>query len=94
MDANFSNSLKKDILAIEANRRAHVVAELTGLSLMIEAGLVSLEDVLLRLEKVRLAMPPAYRTPEVALRVNFVAGVLIEKYGAGQRRQPPEVLRH
>jgi hypothetical protein len=89
----FINVLKSDLLRIEANRKGHVVADLTALSLMLDKGIVSLDEVTQRLEAVRLAMGQAYQSEEVALRVNLLAGILRNKHGSKNREWKPEVIQ-
>jgi hypothetical protein len=90
---DFINAIKADLLKIEANRRSHVVADLTALSLMLDKGLVSLDEVTQRLEAVRIAMGEGYHSQDVAVRVKLLADILRDKHGAKRPAWTPEVIQ-
>jgi hypothetical protein len=88
-----TNSIIQDLTRIEANRRSHVVADLTALSLMLDKGVVSLDEVTGRLEAVRLAMGEKYQDEEVVRRVKNLADILRDKHGARRPAWTPEVIQ-
>jgi len=69
---------------IDANRKGHVVVELATITLLIDAGLVTTEQVAQRIEEIQSVLPDPYRDEAVSLRVRAITEWL-----RGHEKQPP-----
>jgi hypothetical protein len=88
------NSFKASEARNEVNRRAHVVAELTALSLLIDAGIATVDTIAERMEVVANVMSAEYRSADVAERTKHIVGVLRLQYECkpDQPRWQPVVI--
>jgi hypothetical protein len=82
----------KQTQIINANRRAGVIADLTALSLMIDHGLVTVEEVSERLQLIQRSLSDRFHGELETDRIAYLADVLRSVYGEKKPRWTPQVI--
>lgn len=80
------------ISRVDDNRRGHVVAELATITLMIDAGIVTIPQVCERLELIQSGLGERYQTDETKRRIEFLTLWLREREPRDGPRWTPEVI--
>lgn len=77
---------------VNNNRRGQVATDLAIITLLLDAGVVTLEQVCERLEQVRLALGESYRTEEAKKRTQPLIDWLQANAPREPRKWTPEVI--
>ncbi len=76
----------------EANRRGHVVSELTALSFLIDRNIATVEEVIQRIGEVPKTLAGAYLEQDVTERTNLLVEALRAVYGPKPSGWRPVVI--
>jgi hypothetical protein len=83
----------EQLVTINADRRAHIVAELTAFSFLIENGRATPEQITQRLRVVQQSMPLNYRSADVTGRLTLLEEAIAAAYGPKKRGWTPTVIQ-
>lgn len=81
----FSNQVERNY--------ANNIMHLTALSLLLDKGIVTVEDIARRTEEVQSVLPERYQTEGVTKRTALVVDALRNVYGQKLPRWTPEVIQ-
>jgi hypothetical protein len=83
----------EQLITNNADRRAHVVAELTAFSFLIENGHATHDQITQRLHLVQRSMPVNYQSADVTGRLTLLVDALAGAYGPKKRGWTPTVIQ-
>ena len=95
-DAEFKalvERLRLELVRLNNIRRGHVVTELTTLSLLIDQGIASPEEIAQRMSQVQKALHAEFRNETVDRHIMLLTDILRVVYGPKKPRWTPEVIQ-
>jgi hypothetical protein len=87
-----ASQMLQHIERVEANRRGHIVAELTALSFLLDHQIATLPELEKRMQQVRHILPERYQDGDVTKRVEFLIDSLRHVYGPKPHGWTPRVI--
>jgi len=76
----------------DANRRGHAVIELALLTLVIDAKLATIEQVVQRIQSIRESLPEPFQAEDVGQRVRWITEWLLSHVDRPRGRWTPQVI--
>jgi hypothetical protein len=83
---------KLDATRTGADQCGNIIAELTALSLLIDKGIATVEEVTQRLRRIQQVLPLHGQAEDAKTRIEFLISVLQHVYGPKPRGWTPVVI--
>jgi hypothetical protein len=87
-----ADQLVAAVLDLDADRQADQIVQLATITLLIDAGLITAEDAIARIEALARHLAHAHLADDVALRIERMIELIGERQGSRPRGWQPKLI--